>query len=644
MKRDRLRVLVDILLYLLIAFIFFIIILRGLPYPMIKSWPFVFVKLEGLLHTATVLFMLKLSMQNPPTLGRIFSFEVPDKQERNLPEEKNTVCSFAQRSNVLVVSSEKPKATAVYKGLDIFLSCAIFLFSLLYLLPQFNKKIPSYDEGQILAVTERICRGEIPQRDFFMLLSSGAHSIIGFMFNIFGSSVMVERILTLVLASAACSLFYLMARMGMNRIYSIGASLLFLAWQFPLWFHASYSWFAVFFSMFSFLILMIATRGNSIKKRGLFFLIGLLCGISFMSKQTTGAMSLIAVLVFFVVEKPVFGLEDNKVFSRNRHPEYRDLVLIGSGFLFPLILITSTYVKHRFVSGYLTGLLLDPLRLHAGFSAPYMKFSRFNDKRLMAYMPFLMMSVTAGVLFRKRQRGSLISRDRFTLILLLAAMFNLFTLFPRADFPHLVFTLWPTLLLLPYWMQQAALNGWNWMPQVLGGRYRNLIVVFFSLFIFAVFFVHRTESNLSFDRDLEELAGTRGKGIYGKPEKVAELNEVLLFMQDKFPGIPAGTLFSTHPLIYFLVGTQNPTPYDWILFGSVKEQYVDEIIGALERKGVNLVILDRAQEEYRVPPRWQEVRDYILQKYIAVFVSSQGRFTLLQRKSGSQSETMPSSV
>ena len=65
-----------------------------------------------------------------------------------------------------------------------------------------------YDEGLILVGAMRVAAGQVPHRDFYANYGPGQFYTLAWLFDLFGSSVFVERIYDLTLRSAIVAAAY----------------------------------------------------------------------------------------------------------------------------------------------------------------------------------------------------------------------------------------------------------------------------------------------------------------------------------------------------------------------------------------------------------------------------------------------------
>lgn len=83
-----------------------------------------------------------------------------------------------------------------------FVLSLVFVLSLCVLLLSTSPSINIYDEGFVLFDAWRIAKGEIPYRDFWTQHAPGQFYLLALLFNIFGPSVVVERLLDSLIKAA----------------------------------------------------------------------------------------------------------------------------------------------------------------------------------------------------------------------------------------------------------------------------------------------------------------------------------------------------------------------------------------------------------------------------------------------------------
>ncbi len=521
-----------------------------------------------------------------------------------------------------------------YTRKDAFFCGLAFLISAVYLLALHNKEIPDLDEGWILALSNRVLHGDLPYKDFFMLMAPGAIYLNAWIFQLFGTSIMVERLAAVILGSLGASAVYLLARLGMGFFFSMTASLLYLTWQFPFFFQASYSWYAVVSMILAYLLMGLTVYNREGHFRKL-FLVGALCGTSFLFKQNIGALAFIGCVLYYLAERAFLDRETRRGLLFPLFPSpfgKADAALLTKrytvmlvGFAIPLGVCAYGFLSKGYATEFVQGVFINPMTKTTEFLTPYQPMSKLTDKRVMMYMPHFTMLLTLWSLLVKFRRKSMESRDRFVLLLLIATGTCVLTTYPRADFVHIAFALWPSLVLLAYWTQrgvESIARKWLGLTRVFpfassfDFRLRNLAVAFLACLPLTIFVIHRTEKNLVLEKDLLEVEAPRGRGIYGGHWQVTELNDLMKFIEEHSASDGPERIFSTDPLVYFLTDQRNPTPYDYVIAGNGPIGFERDIIESLQRHKPRMVVIDRIfTDYYPVSPQWHTVEKHIYENY-----------------------------
>jgi 4-amino-4-deoxy-L-arabinose transferase-like glycosyltransferase len=179
----------------------------------------------------------------------------------------------------------------------------ILLFSLIiYILFYFYIRgfIP-HDEGWIISPAERITQGDLPYRDFHYLYLPGVAYVVAFGFKLFGVSILVSRIVSMIFALIAIYCLFQISRIISKNTYAylIPVSI-FIAWGPSHLNFAHPTMFAVFGGIVTSLLLYLY------RKRPIFLLFaGLTTGLTFLFKQNFGIALLINNFIFFILEDKV---------------------------------------------------------------------------------------------------------------------------------------------------------------------------------------------------------------------------------------------------------------------------------------------------------------------------------------------------
>src|SRR5271167_4937853 len=84
----------------------------------------------------------------------------------------------------------------------------VFLVSFVLIAILTNRKIIIYDEGLILTGAMRVAAGAVPHRDFYANYGPGQFYVLAGLFDVFGQTVLVERLYDAVVKAGIVCLVY----------------------------------------------------------------------------------------------------------------------------------------------------------------------------------------------------------------------------------------------------------------------------------------------------------------------------------------------------------------------------------------------------------------------------------------------------
>ncbi len=191
----------------------------------------------------------------------------------------------------------------------------MFLFMILSLSPRFFYiQLNSMDELWNYQFARRILDGQVPYRDFFILMTPFAIQVNAFFLSLFSDKLIVMRIVGIFLASVNGVIIYIITReIGKSQLTALVtvyffASLVFLYPQ------NNYSWYAVLFLSLALLFELkkLNNSGVLLSNYVLEFLIGASLGLATISKQNIGIFGLLA-SVGFLFCYTFFGNRQQKI-------------------------------------------------------------------------------------------------------------------------------------------------------------------------------------------------------------------------------------------------------------------------------------------------------------------------------------------
>src|SRR5215472_7264315 len=129
-------------------------------------------------------------------------------------------------------SVSRPAVTAVL----------VFAVSFLGLALTMQPEVNSYDEGMIITGAMRVAGGAVPHRDFYTEYGPGQFYVLAGLFDLFGQTVLVERLYDLVVKAGIISFVFLLASDLMRPPYAALAAAFCIFWAavaqspvYPIW-------------------------------------------------------------------------------------------------------------------------------------------------------------------------------------------------------------------------------------------------------------------------------------------------------------------------------------------------------------------------------------------------------------------------
>lgn len=213
---------------------------------------------------------------------------------------------------------------------------SLAVISLAVQIPFLNRGISFYDEGSILAIADGLRHGEALYRDRVTLLPPLTYELMRVLFDLFGPSLLIGRILQAIVFTLCTLLVYAILRDLVAPRWAVFGALAFLpvkAMAFPFWTVVNYSQIAMLFCLAAVLALL---RFLPAHRLGWLAAAGCGVGLTLITKQNLGAF-LGATLAGVVA---LDALRDGRQFVRRLIT--RAAVMLG-GTLPPLALVGLVY-------------------------------------------------------------------------------------------------------------------------------------------------------------------------------------------------------------------------------------------------------------------------------------------------------------
>jgi 4-amino-4-deoxy-L-arabinose transferase-like glycosyltransferase len=174
----------------------------------------------------------------------------------------------------------------------------VFLISLAYLCLFRHFSNRDLDEGIILQAAERVLRGQIPYRDFFLFYTPGSVYVQAALFKVFGDSLAVARTGIAFVGAACSAVTYCLARRVCSRKISLLAAAMTAAVSVTYRFVVVHNWYS---TLFTCLGVYAVVRLLETGRKSWSFLAGSLIGLTILTEQSKGAALLGGVVLAYLI-------------------------------------------------------------------------------------------------------------------------------------------------------------------------------------------------------------------------------------------------------------------------------------------------------------------------------------------------------
>ncbi|HZQ29515.1 MAG TPA: hypothetical protein VFA93_00320 [Patescibacteria group bacterium] len=435
------------------------------------------------------------------------------------------------------------------------LNVLLSLFGLLYYLPFVNKGIVLYDEGYYLHIADRILKGQIPYRDFFLQFFPLYFYILSGVFKVVGEEIIVERILTLFLCLSILFLnLKLVEKLGIRSIkLKILVFLSIISFGFPLINNPSIlAWISVFVVM-----LLNYAIVYWLKKDKNIVLVGLCLALLFALKQNLG--------VYFFLLTNIFVLLN----SKNR---VKDFLVLNLTF----VAISVSWVYYFFHTNWslLGGFISHNQRYLSiyPFSYPPISFlaQPFGIFKLIPYyLPIIYLLILIKN-FKKIKLPIL-----FYLVSSLVGFFG--TVVPTSDLLHVY----------PFY-SMILIGG------LLVFKKNKVVLILTIISIISGFYLtifreyYRYQPGYSFQNT--QLKFAKAKGIFIDSSLASQLSGVDQFIKKNKGGNSYVLVYPFSPMLYFLYDINNPSRYSIYYPGYLDMQQEESVLEEIKNKRVKFII------------------------------------------------------
>ncbi|MFH1593063.1 MAG: hypothetical protein ABID09_00010 [Candidatus Omnitrophota bacterium] len=361
----------------------------------------------------------------------------------------------------------------------------LFAIGFLYTFPVFNKFWAPYDEGVITVAAQRLLAGEVPYKDFFILMyPPGQIYLLAAIFKLFSSPLIAGRIYTVLISSGIalltyCSTFLLTGR----RIVAI------LSWAIVLLASAprlgaipAPIWPGIFLGLLT--ILLFTSRLKNLNCRHI-LCTGLCAGVTALFRHDIGIFAAASVLITLLIK----GMRET------RHV-FREGMVFVSGVLFVILPCAIYFIKISAMRDMYNSLILFPLILfpsvHQGaaglpFPGPCIDLNMIFHGSLhfikvnQFYIPVLVYLFCVIYLSRLViKKRALDTSDQMMFPFLLFGIFTFNQVRIRTDVMHLLTVIQPAVILFGFMIHKTL----SYKP---GSRIKKMTLYIFTAAILFLF-------------------------------------------------------------------------------------------------------------------------------------------------------------
>lgn len=508
----------------------------------------------------------------------------------------------------------------------------IFL-SLIFLLLGVSqyREILVYDEGLAAVGAERVLRGEVPYRDFWTLYGPAQFYLIGAIFKIFGSSIMVLRLYDVLVRFLLTIIIYWIAK----RLTS--AKIALVPWIFSVVMLGS----SIFFGypmypaqLFSLLSLLFTI--NFFKERKISWLVlsGLSVGISSLFRFDVGIFSFFAESL--LVAAYTFSIEkNNKMIFRLRKTAKVEIMLLFA-FLLPVVPVLVILLNIMQPELIWNTLIIFPLEVYYKVrSLPLPPLFIPSYFSITFYLPLLIYAIVIVQVIRERLSFQNESVKWGILLFIMVGLLSFRYVIARADHNHLIPGSIPALLLLGVLLNES---------KVVVKLEKILLVVLTVNYFVGVILIYGPTADWKYVPKLEVPACqshlAKAGCVYVDKDQEKSV-EYIQSNTEKSERIYVGTLrhdriFANDAIFYFLADRNSITKYHELVPGIATTMKVQkEIVDDLNEYNAKFVVLYSGFDDVREPNGSNlssgvfYLDDYIRENYREV--QKFGKYLILER-------------
>lgn len=481
-----------------------------------------------------------------------------------------------------------------------------------------------YDEGLAVYGANRILNGDLPYRDFWTIYPPGQFYILAVLFKLFGPTIIVERIFTVIVKALISIFLYLI----IERVAQWWLGL--IPWLLITFWFAGKSYGSPIPTALLFTVLSCLSLAEFFHKHSKKWLLltGVFTGITACFRHDLGTYTFIAESALIIAFQYTNVTNYNNP-MRKLSKTMRSYYLFLLGVIAVMLPIGIFFISTVNAREMFSNLIVFPATVLPEYRAlPYpppcpnplsimngeltiRDFIRETSGAFPFYLPIVIFIMTGLKLIHLvRIKHSFRPPDWVLILMFLLVLFFFNQARVRSDVVHLTPMMIPTVIMLPlllFVLSKQAYGKWNRLL-----RY----VLFATLIMVSLWFTRRLTHLIQYKLRLSPsianmvpLDLSRSKGIRVEPT-IHELQIAVQYIQDVVP--PEGKIFvgnyrhdmiyANNIMFYFLVDRHSATKFHELHPGlattrSIQREIIDELI----KQRVNYIVLWNGYESFTEP-------------------------------------------
>lgn len=503
---------------------------------------------------------------------------------------------------------------------DIAVAAFIFLATLAYLFSFYNYGLNLLDEGYLMMSSLRVLHGEVQYIDFQNNYGPGRFFFLAALFRLFGENFLVTRAAWAVLYAFAAVITYFIARRATRPSVAAVAAAMIVLTRCP--------WQKTFFVFLQVLCILVCFYYLKNKRTGRLVFCGITASAVMFFRQDLGVYAFIAFSVLLVLLHHKDGAR--KVIKA--------LSYFASSFAITFSPVIFYYLYRGHLMGMLDQFFFSGARDIRASTLPFPTLAGKGPVEaitvLTVYIPLLVYAASTWLLIHKAIKNKFgAGCDQHLLLLVIFSPLVYIQLFNRTDLPH-VWQIFPSAFLLVLFL-------WADISRNSAGRFKIFVTLILflvvAIYIISYFSVYNPLAPPAFQPKADYVTlpveGAHVKLPQPYADELLEVRRVIKENTSKDDYILA---VPDIPMFYFLCERRNPLRYDLLRPGIADRVSLQEgIIGALEKKKPNYMILNENETWDGVPARKFQNRskliyDYLVSSYI--MDKDVGGFSIWRRK------------